>query len=747
LGLFFTRLHIIRAKFNVFLDSIALLSITTVSTEFCDDHEPLPRQGMARDATRDEARKESVVTDYTWSSALSGNWSTTSDWNPNGVPGSVGGDTATINATGLNYVVTYDEPSESINNLTINSANATLTLGAGGSLTVFGSTMLTAGTINVMGANVSGGNLTTAAGTTINVGNSGTLQNSTTVYTANLSGLIDITGSGAALGSGSLGVTLNNTGTIEATGGVGTLNFAGTITGSGTLEANGATLNVIGSLANTSANIVISDSASSLFESSGSVFFGAQMSATFLGPHGEFEYNNKAADGHAIFNLTGLNAGASATTSTNFFDFGNETLTISVGGTGAGTTGSIVMSNSDTLALSGITGVGPGGWKAVAQSDGSNGTEVFLQSICYAAGTHILTASGERRIENLLPGDAIATLSGQEVVHRPLRWIGQRHINLAAHPRPRAVAPIRILRHAIADAVPHSDLLVSPDHGILIDGKLVCARQLINGGTVRQETDRNAVTYYHLEFDVHAILLAEGAPAESYLDTGNRDFFSNAGVPVQLHPDLSDESGNRTREASSCMPFVSNEDSVRPIWQRLADRARTLGLMPPAPDLTKDPDLRVTADGRACKLLSRTGDRYVFALARHASEPRICSRVATPTDTRPWLDDRRSLGVCVSRIVLRNPAGEHELSVDHPALTLGWWDVESDGGSLRRWTTGDALLRIPPGMTPCLMEIHAIGLAYPISDGAGAASLNPMCPISRARPASFDVGAERAVAA
>ena len=520
---------------------------------------------------------------------------------PSEIPGSAGGDTAIINATGSDYVVTYDESTETIDQFTIDSANATLTFNAGETLTVNSSTTLDAGTINVTAAGVqfNVGNITTAAGTTINVGNSDTLapaNGGSTIYNANLSGLVDIVGTGANLGSDHLGVTLNSTATIEATGGVGTLDFA-SLSGSGTLEANGATLVVVGSLANTSAHIVISDSASSVFEDSGSVFFGAQLSATFLGSHGEFEYNN-ASDGNAIFNLSGLNAGASTTTPTNFFDFGNEFVTISSGGTGAGSTGSLVLSNGDTLALSGITGVGAGGWTAVAQSDGSGGTEVFLHSVCYAAGTRVLTATGERPIESLRPGEFVATLSGNDIIQRPIRWIGRRRIDLAAHPRPHTVAPIRILCHAIANEVPHADLLVSPDHGILIDGKLICARQLINGATIRQESDWDAVTYYHLELDAHAILIAEGAPAESYLDTGNRSFFSNAGVPIQLYPDLTDETGNPTRETSSCVVFVSDEDMVRPIWQRLADRAQALGLTATVPDMTEDSALYVIADGR-----------------------------------------------------------------------------------------------------------------------------------------------------
>ena len=109
-----------------------------------------------------------------------------------------------------------------------------------------------------------------------------------------------------------------------------------------------------------------------------------------------------------------------------------------------------------------------------------------------------------------------------------VKWIGRRRIDLTTHPRPETVAPIRIQRDAFADNMPHSDLLVSPDHAIFVDGKLICARQLINGTTIRQEKGWTAVEYFHVELDAHTILLAEGLPAESYLNTGNQGFFANS---------------------------------------------------------------------------------------------------------------------------------------------------------------------------------------------------------------------------
>ena len=145
-----------------------------------------------------------------------------------------------------------------------------------------------------------------------------------------------------------------------------------------------------------------------------------------------------------------------------------------------------------------------------------------IEAVCYARGTMIRTPAGELPVEKLRPGKRVITLVDGQEVPQTVTWLGHRRINLAGHPRPETAAPIRILRGAFADGMPHRDLVVSPDHAIFVDGKLICARQLVNGTTIRQERDWIAVDYYHVELDQHAILLAEGLPAESYIDTGNR---------------------------------------------------------------------------------------------------------------------------------------------------------------------------------------------------------------------------------
>jgi hypothetical protein len=338
-----------------------------------------------------------------------------------------------------------------------------------------------------------------------------------------------------------------------------------------------------------------------------------------------------------------------------------------------------------------------------------NGNTILAGAVCYVRGTMLRTPSGELPIEQLRPGMQVITLIDGQELPQAVTWIGHRRISLAAHPRPETVAPIRIERDAFADAMPHRDLLVSPDHAVFVDGKLICARQLVNGTTIRQERDGRAVHYYHVELDQHGILLAEGLPAESYLDTGNSGFFANSGVPLVLHPDLTDETDYPTREADSCAPFVTDAASVQPVWQRLADRAAAIGRRVPQRVTTPDSALRVLANGRPIKPVVSDSDRVIFVLPRGTDEVRLLSRAQSPTEARPWLEDRRQLGVRVKRIVLRGGDDVREVPVDHPDLTRGWWAVERDGQIISRWTDGAAVLPLPAMSGIVMLEIHLAG--------------------------------------
>jgi len=193
-----------------------------------------------------------------------------------------------------------------------------------------------------------------------------------------------------------------------------------------------------------------------------------------------------------------------------------------------------------------------------------------------------------------------------------------------------------------------------------------------------------------------------------------------------LHPDLTDETDYPMREAGSCVPFVSDEASVRPVWQRLADRAAALGLPVSQPATTMDPDLRLRSrQSQPAKgtPVHQDDNLVIFVVPRGSREIRLISRAQAPTETRPWLDDRRKLGVRVKRIVLRGANDLREIPMDHPNLTKGWWDIERDEHSMSRWTDGDAVVPLPMMNGPVMLELHLAGKMIYVLEAASEVSV------------------------
>ncbi len=165
--------------------------------------------------------------------------------------------------------------------------------------------------------------------------------------------------------------------------------------------------------------------------------------------------------------------------------------------------------------------------------DGGGGTLITVDSVaCYRRGTRLRTDRGEVVVEALRIGDLLLTRAGEA---RPIRWIGHRRVDCRRHKEPSRVWPVRIRAGAFNDDVPHSDLWLSPDHAVFVAGVHIPIRHLINSGTIAQ-VPQDHVTYYHVELPDHDLLLAEGLPAESYLDVGDRLDFDDAGMPIRLFP-------------------------------------------------------------------------------------------------------------------------------------------------------------------------------------------------------------------
>jgi hypothetical protein len=147
----------------------------------------------------------------------------------------------------------------------------------------------------------------------------------------------------------------------------------------------------------------------------------------------------------------------------------------------------------------------------------------------------------------------------------PVVWIGSRRVDCGRHPKPETVMPVRVARGAFGANVPERDLYLSPGHAVFVDGVLVPVRYLIDGETIAQVTV-DSITYHHVELPNHDVVLAEGLPSESYLDTREDTNFARGGRPVRLHPDFA----ARSWETMGCAPIVVAGERLAAIRGRLA---------------------------------------------------------------------------------------------------------------------------------------------------------------------------------
>jgi hypothetical protein len=157
-----------------------------------------------------------------------------------------------------------------------------------------------------------------------------------------------------------------------------------------------------------------------------------------------------------------------------------------------------------------------------------------IQVTCYCVGTRIATERGDRPVEDLVIGDRVLTLDGEL---RPIKWIGRQTVSLR-FADPLRVLPVRIRAGALAENVPSRDLLLSPDHAVLVDDVLLHAGALVNGTSIVRETNvSQTFTYYHVELDDHSLILAENTPAETFVDNVDRLGFDNWAEHEALYPD------------------------------------------------------------------------------------------------------------------------------------------------------------------------------------------------------------------
>jgi autotransporter passenger strand-loop-strand repeat protein len=198
-------------------------------------------------------------------------------------------------------------------------------------------------------------------------------------------------------------------------------------------------------------------------------------------------------------------------------------------------------------------------------------TEVEVTALCFLAGTMIETPGGGVPVERLAVGDLVMTHVGP----RPVKWLGRRAYGRRFVTGEPMATPVCIAAGALGSDTPRRNLFVSPGHGILVEGQLIPAWRLINGVSITQPPPAADVVYTHIELDDHAIVYAEGAPAETFLEEGLRGRFQNAADYYQLYP-------GPVPARETCFPRLEDGFLLQSLWQRIAKiagcaRPATLG--------------------------------------------------------------------------------------------------------------------------------------------------------------------------
>jgi hypothetical protein len=212
---------------------------------------------------------------------------------------------------------------------------------------------------------------------------------------------------------------------------------------------------------------------------------------------------------------------------------------------------------------------------------------------------------------------------------------------------------------------------------------LVPAHLLVNGATVAREPASGLIIYHHIELARHAVVLAEGLPSETYLDTGNRGaFLASAGAARR-----------RRVHAESCSPLVTGGAVLTAIRARLHRRAVALGYR-----VSATPGLQLRAGGQAIRPRRLGEGVYEFDLPPGAHAARLLSRGGIPATIDPGSNDRRYLGLAVRRVRLLRGSWGIDVDLRNGLLQGGFYPREGAGAHHWRWTDGNALLRLPVGL-------------------------------------------------
>ncbi|WP_299626738.1 Hint domain-containing protein [uncultured Tateyamaria sp.] len=191
---------------------------------------------------------------------------------------------------------------------------------------------------------------------------------------------------------------------------------------------------------------------------------------------------------------------------------------------------------------------------------------------CFLEGTLIKTASGEVPVQDLCPGDTLVTVEGRETT---VKFVGRQTFG-TRFGVPERLGLVCIRAGALGNGLPTRDLVVTADHGMCVEGFLINASALVNETTIHWwhlNHPNDVCSVYHVETDAHELILAEGTPAETFVDITSRRVFDNFAEYQERYYDepVIEEMRMIRLPSSRLVP-----DSLRDQLQCNADRLQTV---------------------------------------------------------------------------------------------------------------------------------------------------------------------------
>lgn len=313
---------------------------------------------------------------------------------------------------------------------------------------------------------------------------------------------------------------------------------------------------------------------------------------------------------------------------------------------------------------------------------------------CFLAGTFIRAQYGMVRVEDIMPGDLVYGLGHNNTWQlRQVTWVGKQTATVAAYKHDDLAGyPVCIRRNAIDEGVPFADLYVTSEHCMFFDDYFVPIRMLVNGKTIFYDRSFTTYEYYHIELEKHSVIAANGALSESYLDTGNRHYFTSKSIINTASTRV------KSWDRDAAAMLITKRGGVEAIFNALDQRAdrMSVALIEPKKERTNNPDVYLVTDkGGKIAPVRVTDKEVLFELPSVIKNVRLMSRTYRPCDVwGPHHDNRHDYGILVGDIIIHQEQEKYKLNTHLSGKELSGWLPQFH--SRARWTSGNALIPLKP---------------------------------------------------